>query len=217
MMLEGFFNTTLSFFITSIVSLFVIVDPTGNIFPYLSLSSGVPPGSARALAGRACLYSFCILTFFVILGRLVLQFFGISLPAFQIAGGLVLFRIAFDMMEGRGHFNRLDTSSSLTPGDYRDIALIPLAMPLLAGPGAISTVLVLTARSQNPLEDAILVAAVGLIMLLAYIFFRFAHRVMGFLTESGLRLLTRLMGLILAALAAEFVITGIRTAFPSLS
>jgi multiple antibiotic resistance protein len=216
-MLEFSFNTTLSFFITSIVSLFVIVDPTGNIFPYLALSSGVAAGKARALAGRACLYSFFILTFFVVLGRLVLKFFGISLAAFQIAGGLVLFRIAFDMMEGRGHFNRLDTSSSLVPGDYRDIALIPMAMPLLAGPGAISTVLVLTARSQNPLEDAILVGVVALIMLLAYIFFLFAHRVMGFLKETGLRLLTRLMGLILAALAAEFVITGIRTAFPSLS
>ncbi|MFW6127378.1 MAG: MarC family protein [Thermodesulfobacteriota bacterium] len=216
MMPNGFDHTTLSFFITSLVSLFVIVDPTGNVFPYLSLSCGVAPGQARALAGRACLYSFAILTFFVILGRLVLKFFGISLPAFQIAGGLVLFRIAFDMMEGRGHFNRLDTSSSLAPGDYRDIALIPLAMPLLAGPGAISTVLVLTARSPSPLEDAILVAAIGLIMLLAYVFFRFAHRVMGFLQETGLRLLTRLMGLILAALAAEFLITGLRTAFPSL-
>jgi len=216
MMPDGFDNTTLSFFITSLVSLFVIVDPTGNVFPYLSLSCGVAPGQTRALAGRACLYSFAILTVFVVLGRLVLKFFGISLPAFQIAGGLVLFRIAFDMMEGRGHFNRLDTSSSLAPGDYRDIALIPLAMPLLAGPGAISTVLVLTARSPSPLEDAILVAAIGLIMLLAYVFFRFAHRVMGFLQETGLRLLTRLMGLILAALAAEFLITGIRTAFPSL-
>jgi len=216
MMLDSLFNTTLTFFITSLVSLFVIVDPTGNVFPYLSLSSGVAPGQARALAARACLYSFVILTFFVVLGRLVLKFFGISLPAFQIAGGLVLFRIAFDMMEGRGHFNRLDTSSSLAPGDYRDIALIPLAMPLLAGPGAISTVLVLTARSRTPLEDAILVAAIGLIMLLAYLFFRFAHRVMGFLKETGLRLLTRLMGLILAALAAEFVITGLRSAFPSL-
>lgn len=204
-------------FITSIVSLFVIVDPPGNIFPYLSLSAGVTPGTARALAGRACLYSFVILTLFVGLGRLVLKFFGISLPAFQIAGGLVLFRIAFDMMEGRGHFNRLDTSTSLAPGDYRDIAIIPLAMPLLSGPGAISTVLVLTARSKNLLDDALLVSAIGLILLLTYILFCFAAGVMGVLKESGLRLLTRLMGLILAALAAEFVITGIKTAFPSLS
>jgi multiple antibiotic resistance protein len=215
-MLEGFSDSLLSFFITSLISLFVIVDPTGNIFPFLSLSTGVAPVLPRALAGRACLYGFVILVFFVALGRLVLKFFGISLPAFQIAGGLVLFRIAFDMMEGRGHFNRLDTSSSLVPGDYRDIALIPLAMPLLSGPGAISTVLVLTARSKNLLEDALLVVAIGVIMLITYLFFCFAARVMDFITESGLRLLTRLMGLILAALAAEFLITGVRTAFPSL-
>jgi MarC family membrane protein len=216
-MLNGFPDTTLSFFITSFISLFVIIDPTGNIFPFLALSSGVGPGKARALAGRACLFAFIILTFFVALGRLVLTFFGISLPAFQIAGGLVLFRIAFDMMEGRGHFNRLDTSSSLAPGDYRDIALIPLAMPLLSGPGAISTVLVLTSRSKNLQDDALLVAAVGLIMLLSYILFSFAARIIGVLKESGLRLLTRLMGLILAALAVEFVISGVKTAFPSLS
>ncbi len=216
-MLDAFPDSILSFFITSFISLFVIVDPTGNIFPFLALSAGIAPSLARALAGRACLYGFLILVFFVALGRLVLKFFGISLPAFQIAGGLVLFRIAFDMMEGRGHFNRLDTSSSLAPGDYRDVALIPLAMPLLSGPGAISTVLVLTARSQNLLEDALLVAAVALIMLTTYLFFCFAARIMGFLKESGLRLLTRLMGLILAALAAEFVITGVRTAFPTLN
>jgi multiple antibiotic resistance protein len=215
-MLAGFADTTLAFFITSFISLFVIVDPTGNIFPYLALSAGVGPGKARALAGRACLCGFFILAFFVTLGRLVLTFFGISLPAFQIAGGLVLFRIAFDMMEGRGHFNRLDTATSLTPGDYRDIALIPLAMPLLAGPGAISTVLVLTARSKNLLDDAVLVGAVGVIMVLSYIFFTFAARVMGFLKESGLRLLTRLMGLSLAALAVEFVIAGVKMAFPTL-
>jgi multiple antibiotic resistance protein len=119
-------------------------------------------------------------------------------------------------MEGRGHFNRLDTSSSLAPGDYRDIALIPLAMPLLSGPGAISTVLVLTSRSKSLQDDALLLAALGLIMLLSYIFFSFAARIMSVLKESGLRLLTRLMGLILAALAVEFVISGVKTAFPSL-
>ena len=215
-MLAGLYDSTLAFFITSVVSLFVIVDPTGNIFPYLALSAGRDFKAARALAWRACFYGFLILACFAALGRLVLEFFGIGLPAFQIAGGLVLFRIAFDMMEGRGHFNRLDTSSSLSPGDYRDIALVPLAMPLLSGPGAISTVLVLTARSQNRLEDVLLLLAVALIMLLAYIFFRFASQLLGFLKESGLRLLTRLMGLILAALAAQFVISGIKAAFPSL-
>ena len=215
-MLTGFPETTLSFFITSFISLFVIVDPAGNIFPYLALSAGIPSGEARTMAGRACFYGFLILTFFVTLGRLMLMFLGISLPAFQIAGGLVLFHIAFDMMAGRGLFNRLDTSTSLSPEDYQYIALIPLAVPLLSGPGAISTVLVLAARSTSLLDDAVLVAVVGLVMLLSYIFFTFAAGIMGFLRESGLRLLTRLMGLILAALAVEFVISGVKKAFPSL-
>ncbi|MGQ9689282.1 MAG: MarC family protein [Desulfobaccales bacterium] len=215
-MLDGFLDTTLTFFLTSVISLFVIIDPTGNIFPFLALSSGLSRPDVRRLAGRACLYSFLILTAFVALGRLVLKVFGISLPAFQIAGGLVLFRISFDMMEARGPFNRLDTSSSLSPCDYRDLALIPLAMPLLSGPGAISTILVLTARSKTILEDVLVATAVGLIMLLTYIFFLFASSIVNYLKESGVRLLTRLMGLILAALAAEFVLAGLRAAFPGL-
>jgi multiple antibiotic resistance protein len=215
-MTAGLPETSFSFFITSFISLFVIVDPTGNVLPFLALSGGTDSGTARALARRACLFAFLILTFFVLLGRLVLTFFGISLPAFQIAGGLVLFRIAFDMMEGRGHFNRLDTATSLAPEDYRDIALIPLAMPLLSGPGAVSTVLVLTARSENVADDGLLVGAVGLVMILSYIFFAFASRIMHFFRVSGFRLLTRLLGLILAALAVEFVIAGLKNAFPTL-
>jgi multiple antibiotic resistance protein len=119
------------------------------------------------------------------------------------------------MLEGRGHFNRLDTSSSLVAADYRDIALVPITMPLLAGPGAISTILVLTSRSHSPLEDGLLLSALGLIMLLTYVVFRFAEQLLGFMKESGVRLLTRIMGLILAALAVEFVIQGLRTAFPA--
>jgi multiple antibiotic resistance protein len=213
-MFPEFFGNASSFFITALISLFVIIDPSGNVFPYLALSSTAAP-SRRELARRACLYSFFILALFIVLGRLVLSFFGISLPAFQIAGGLILFRIAFDMLEGRGHFNRLDTSSSLVATDYRDTSLVPLAMPLLAGPGAISTILVLTSRAQSRLEDGLILAALSIVMLLTYLVFRFAEKILGFMKESGVRLLTRIMGLILAALAVEFVIQGLRAAFPA--
>ncbi len=211
----GFSGSTISFFITALISLFVIIDPSGNVFPYLALSqAAAPPGRSR-LARNACIYAFLILSLFIFIGRGFLKFFGISLPAFQIAGGLILFRIAFDMLEGRGHFNRLDTSSSLVAADYRDIALVPMTMPLLAGPGAISTILVLTSRSNSLLEDGLILAALGLIMLLTYAVFRFAEQLLGFMKESGVRLLTRIMGLILAALAVEFVIQGLRVAFPA--
>jgi multiple antibiotic resistance protein len=214
-MLPGFSASAISFFITALISLFVIIDPPGNIFPYLALSQAAAPPARSSLARQACLYAFLILSLVIIIGRFILKFFGISLPAFQIAGGLILFRIAFDMLEGRGHFNRLDTSSSLVAADYRDIALVPMTMPLLAGPGAISTILVLTSRSQSLLEDGLILAALGLIMLLTYVVFRFAEQLLTFVKESGVRLLTRLMGLILAALAVEFVIQGLRVAFPA--
>jgi multiple antibiotic resistance protein len=208
------FDAASHLFITSLVSLLVIVDPLGNIFSFLALSSGCSPDAARALARRACVYAFVILTAFIFAGRLVLNSFGITLAAFQIAGGLILFRIAFDMLEARGHFNRLDTSSSLVPTDYRDIALAPLAVPLLSGPGAISTILVLTSRSRNPWEDGIVLCALLLTMLITYMVFRFAEPLLRFLKETGIRLFTRIMGLILGALAVQFVIDGLQAAFP---
>jgi len=205
------------FFITSLVSLFIIIDPLGNIGAYLALSAGSCPAAARGLAWQACLYAFLILALFMVVGRLVLQFFGISLPAFQIAGGLVLLRIAIDMLEARGHFNRIDTSSSLDAADYRDVALVPLAVPLLSGPGAISTVLILTSRSENYLEDGYILLSLALVFLLTYAFFRGAQFLLTCLKETGIRLLTRLMGVIMAALAVQFILDGLIAAFPALN
>ena len=205
-----------AFFITSLISLFIIIDPPGNIFPFLALSAGFTPVAARSLAWQSCLYAFFVLTLFVGVGRLILQFFGISLAAFQIAGGLILFRITLDMVEGRGHFNRIDTSASLNPADYRDVALVPLAVPLLSGPGAISTVLVLTSRSKSYLEDGLILLCLAIIFLIAFLCFRFAQFLLSHFQETRIRLLTRLMGLIMAAIAVQFIIGGLMAAFPSL-
>jgi multiple antibiotic resistance protein len=204
-----------AFFVTGLISLWVIVDPPGNLFAFLALSAGYSREASRALARRACIFAFLILTVFIFLGRLVLSFFGISLPAFQIAGGLILLRIAFDMLEGRGHFQRLDTSSSLVAADYRDVALVPLAVPLLSGPGAMSAILVLGSRSMGFLDDCLILLALTITMLSSYILFCFAERFLRYLKESGVRLLTRLMGLILAALAVQFILEGVRKAFIS--
>lgn len=205
-----------SFLITSLISLFIIIDPPGNIFPFLALSAAYSPMATRRLAWQACLYAFLILTLVILVGRIILNYLGITIPAFQIAGGLVLFRIAIDMLEGRGHFNRFDTSSSLDAADYRGVALVPLAVPLLSGPGAISTVLVLASRSTSFLEDGLIVLSLFLVLLLTYTFFRFAQFLLNCLQETGIRLLTRLMGLIMAALAVQFVLGGLLAAFPAL-
>jgi multiple antibiotic resistance protein len=205
-----------AFLITSLISLFIIIDPIGNIFPFLALSTAYTPAAARSLGWQACLYAFLILALVVGVGRLILEFLGITVPAFQIAGGFILFRIAIDMLEGRGHFNRFDTSSSLDAADYRDVALVPLAVPLLSGPGAISTVLVLTSRSKGYLEDGLILLSLLIVFLLSYIFFRCAQFLLNCLKKTGVRLLTRLMGLIMAALAIQFVLDGLLSAFPVL-
>jgi multiple antibiotic resistance protein len=206
-------SSTGSFLITSLISLFIIIDPPGNVFPYLALSAAYTPAAARSLAWRACFYAFLVLALVVAVGRIILEFLGITVPAFQIAGGLVLFRIAIDMLEGRGHFNRFDTSSSLNAADYREVALVPLAVPLLSGPGAISTVLVLSSRSGGYLEDGLILLSLVTIFALTYIFFRFAQFLAHSLKETSIRLLTRLMGLIMAALAVQFVLDGLLAAF----
>jgi multiple antibiotic resistance protein len=213
---HGFPGPEGAFFITSLVSLFIIIDPPGNVFSFLTLSTGFAPAAARALAWRACFYAFIILALVIAAGRLLLEFFGITIPAFQIAGGFILFRIAVDMLEGRGHFNRIDTASSLDAADYRDVALVPLAVPLLSGPGAISTVLVLTSRAQNLLENGLILLCLALVLGATYLFFRFARYLLTYLKESRVRLLTRLMGLIMAALAVQFVLEGLVAAFPAI-
>jgi multiple antibiotic resistance protein len=214
-MVHDFLGPVWSVFITSLVSLFVILDPLGNIFPYLALTAGRPDG--RKVAGRACAYSFLILAVFALAGRLIIAFFGISLAAFQIAGGLILFRISIDMLQGRGHFNRLDTSSSLKAEEYGDVALVPLAVPLMAGPGCITTVLVLTSRARTPAESLTILAAAIIILAVTYLCFIFADKILALVKETTLRLLTRVMGLILTALAVQFIIQGLKSAFPLLA
>jgi multiple antibiotic resistance protein len=213
---HDFLGASEAFFVTSLISLFVIIDPGGNIFPYLALSSDLSPKEARDLAWRACVFSLAILVVFTLIGRSIIEFFGISLPAFQIAGGLILFRIAFDMLEARGTFSRLDSSARRETRSYRDAALVPLAVPLLSGPGAITTVLVLTSRAQNHLEEGLIILAILITLVFVYLSYIFTDKLLALLKPSGIHLLTRIMGLILAALAVEFVIQGLRSAFPVL-
>lgn len=216
-MVQEYLGPIWSFFITSLITFFVIIDPPGNLLAFLALASGSPPATARNLAGRACFYSCLILALFALMGQFIIDFFGISLAAFQIAGGLILFRISFDMLHGRGHFNRPAPTASLKAEEYGDIALVPLAVPLLAGPGSITTALVLTSRAQNLPEILSILLAATIVLLITYLCFIYAERILTLVKETSLRLLTRIMGLILTALAVQFIIQGLRGAFPTLA
>jgi len=209
----GYLQNNSGLFITSLTSLFVIVSPLGNIFSFLALSAGYPREAKILLARRACVIAYLILLGFLVAGRAIIACLGISLAAFQIAGGVLLFRIALDMLEGREAPERRDSSVSLRVEDYRDIAVVPLAIPLLSGPGALTTILMLHSGAPHPLDWLAIWAALTLVMVATYIIFRFAATLAKVLKETGVTLATRLMGLILAALAAQFALDGLQNAF----
>jgi multiple antibiotic resistance protein len=199
-------------FVKSFIALFVIVSPLANIFSFLSLTHGQELEQQRQVARRACLTAFLLLAGFLFGGQYLLLFFGITLPAFQIAGGLLLFWISLDMLRGEPSHRR-DTTASLTAEDYNDTFLIPLAIPLLSGPGAITTTLVLANEAKSYLELLIILLTLALVMIVAYLCFVNAVRLSKVLGRTGIRFATSLMGLILAALAVQFVLDGIHKSF----
>jgi multiple antibiotic resistance protein len=199
-------------FIKSFIALFVVIDPLANIFSFLSLTQGHDLGEQRQIARRSCLTAFLLLTSFLFGGQYLLEFFGITLPAFQIAGGILLFWISLDMLRGEPS-RRRNAAVSLNAEDYHDIFLIPLAIPLLSGPGAITTTLMLANKSITYIEMFIILLSLVLVMILAYSFFVNAARLSKVLGRAGIRFATSLMGLILAALAVQFVLDGIRKSF----
>jgi len=199
-------------FVSSFIALFVIVSPLANIFSFLALTQGYGLEQKRETARRSCLTAFLILAGFLFGGQSLLEFFGITLPAFQIAGGLLLFWISLDMLRGESSHRR-DTTAGLDDGEYNDIFLIPLAIPLLSGPGAITTTLMLANEAKSYLDLLIILLSLALVMIVAYLFFVNAVRLTYVLGRTGIRFATSLMGLILAALAVQFVLNGIRQTF----
>lgn len=195
-------------------SLFSIVDPFAAVPVFLGLTSRMPPAARRRTARRAALTCFVVLTTFGLCGALVFKFFGVTLPAFKIAGGILLFGVGIDMMNAKASETRGTPEEQKEAEHKDDVGLIPLGLPLLSGPGAIATVMVLSAQAKNLSEHLALCAATGLISLIAYLILRSSSLVARVFGQTGLNLVARIMGLILAAVAIQFVLDGVREAFP---
>jgi len=207
----------LTFFVTAFVSLFVTLDAVGNVPIFLSITPHSSEAERAAMVRRAALAVFAVLVLFAAFGNFIFKFFGVTIEAFRIVAGLLLLKIAFDMMEARPARVR-DTPEEDAEGAQReDIAIIPLAIPLLSGPGSISTVIALTgqaAKAPKVLTSfVLLLLGIALNVLIAYVVLRSATAVTRLLKETGMRIFTRVMGLILAAIAVQFVLTGIKEAF----
>lgn len=193
-------------------SLFSIVDPFSALPAFLALAGHKSDAERRSIAVRASLTCFAVLSVFGIAGTFIFNFFGITIPAFKVAGGILLFGVALEMMRAK------HSGTRSTPEEERevrdDVALIPLGVPLLSGPGAIAAVMVLSGKAttfegRTAVHLAILGIGVASFFVLASA--AFMSRALG---RTGINIIGRLMGLILAALAIQFVIDGAREAFP---
>jgi multiple antibiotic resistance protein len=203
----------LDFMVSALVTLFVVVDPIGLIPAYLGITAGLPRSARRQVALRAGLIAFAILTGAALIGDWLLRMMSISLPAFRIAGGLLLFSIASEMVFGLRIARQSEAADKALEEHVRNIAAFPLAIPLMAGPGAITATILLAGRAGgDPIRLALLVGIIAAIMVLCLLVFLAAGRIERVLGVTGNMVLSRLLGVLLAAMAVQFVIDGVRAA-----
>lgn len=193
------------------VTMLVTIDPPGLAPLFLALTRGMTRDQRRQVGLRASVIGFLLLTLFALAGAAILSVFGITLPAFRVAGGLLLFFISFEMIfERRQERKEKSADTAITKDHIHNIAAFPLAIPLIAGPGAISATVLLSASLPSIGGQAALVGVILVSIALTYLVFLLAERVDGILGQTGRSILTRLLGVILAALAVQFVADGVK-------
>jgi multiple antibiotic resistance protein len=203
----------LGYAVSALITLFVVVDPVAMSPTFLVVTMGMPSRARKSVAVRSSVIAGAILVGAALIGDQLLNVLEISLPAFRIAGGLLLFWIAAEMVFGVRSRHEGETAELAIEERVRNVAAFPLAVPLLAGPGAITaTVLLAGQAGGNPLRLVILVAVALLIAAACLVTFLFAERISGLLGMTGNIVLSRLLGVLLAALAVQYVVDGIRAA-----
>lgn len=191
-------------------SLFAIVDPFAAIPPFLAMTASDSMEQRRRMARTACVTCFGVMSAFAVLGPAIFRLFGITLPAFQIAGGLVLLLSSLDMLRAQKSALK-ETPEELAEGMSKDdIAITPLAVPLLAGPGAITTSIVLAGRATTWAHKVIFFALIGLVAFISYWTLRLSADSARKLSPTLLNIITRLMGLLLAAIGVQFILSGLK-------
>jgi multiple antibiotic resistance protein len=201
----------LQFAIVTFTSVLFIVDPIAVVPTYLVITQGQSVTQRRLTARRACVAAMILLVTFAAVGRGIFELFGITMPAFRIAGGLILWLVAMDMLHGNR--STQESSAEINEATFKeDVALTPLAMPMLAGPGAISTVMVLSGQASTTPQTITVYSAIVITAFVCWLTLRAAEPLVQRMGQTGIRVMTRIMGLLLAAIAVQFVITGVREA-----
>lgn len=206
----------IDFVVSALVTLIVVVDPIGLVPTFVGITHGLPQKSRRNAAVRATLIATVVLVGAALVGEWLLSELSISLPAFRIAGGLLLFSIASEMVFGVRIQRQSSSAEQAIEEHVRNIAAFPLAIPLMAGPGAITATVLLAGRaSGDPLRLVLLIGVIVVTFAICLIAFLTGARIARWLGTTGNVVLSRLLGVILAALAVQFVIDGVRAVIAS--
>ena len=203
--------TDLPALIAAFTTLFIIIDPMGLAPIFLALTSGITKAQRRAIAIRACLIGAALMLAFLFLGEALLGFIGISMPAFRIAGGVLLFLTALEMLFQKRQARREDNATEVETHD--DPSVFPLAMPLIVGPGAITTIILLAGQANGAADLAAVAAVMFTVLASVFVAFLIAPYLERLLGKTGINILTRLLGMLLAALAVQFILDGVSQSF----
>jgi multiple antibiotic resistance protein len=199
------------FSVLALSSIFFLVDPFAAIPSFLAITSNADAARRRRMARKGALTCFFVLTTFAVAGQLIFKMFGITLPAFEIAGGLILLLIGLDMLEARRSPTQETIGDTEEATAKEDAGIVPLGIPMLAGPGAISSVMVLVGQVPRILnwEMGAILGAIAITALVSYWVLAGAGRVRNLIGETGIRILVRIMGLLLVALAMQYFVNGL--------
>lgn len=202
-------------FLHGVVALLVIIDPVGSAAIFAALMRGAPEPYRRHIAWRGTLIAGILILAFAFVGAPLLDALGITLPAFRVAGGVLLFLLAVDMVFARPSGIRYPTAREEEEAEHRtDISVFPLAFPLLAGPGALTSIVLLMSRAHSPFEAAAVIVALVIVMAVTLALLLSASQVVRLLGVTGTNVVGRVLGIILAALAAQYILDGVAQGLP---
>jgi multiple antibiotic resistance protein len=202
-------STYVRFSLLAFSSIFFLVDPFAALGSFLAITAGADRKRRKRMAFKASLTCFIVLTAFAFTGQFIFSLFGIKLPAFEIAGGLILLLIGIDMLEAKRSPTQESSDETTEAATKEDAGIVPLGIPMLAGPGAISSVMVLVGQAPNHWQMFAIIGSIAITAAVSYGVLNGADRVRGILGETGIRILVRIMGLLLVALAVQFFVNGL--------
>ena len=198
------------FSLLALSSIFFLVDPFAALPTFLAVTAGQDPAKRGRTARKASLTAFVILTSFGIAGTYIFRLFGITLPAFEISGGIILLLIGLDMLEAKRSATQETGGETAAAAAKDDAGIVPMGIPMLAGPGAITSVMVLVGQAQTRWQMAAIFGAITVTALICWLVLGSAARVARMLGETGIRILIRIMGLLLVALAVQYFVNGLQ-------